>query len=160
MYNFVLKKAVVFKLQTDVAGNSTNEEARHVEALIGPLLDEYEDSLGEETDEEEINAVDTNAEETIEQNREWLEEHIDPNSGLLDKLRASRIFSWREVFLVKLKGSCRKRNSKLLDYVLKKRQGDCLIAALRDNNQLHIVNYLNINQGDCSIYSMPEYLWL
>lgn len=96
-------------------------------------------------------------EEILERHRELLEERIDPDHGLLDALLTSGTLSRKEILEIKDKSPFHKRNSLLLDYILKKGQGDCLIAALRDTEQIHIANYLNANGGECSIYSELKY---
>lgn len=70
---------------------------------------------------------------------------MDPDFGLVDKIRASGNIGWREIEDVTSEISSWKRNSKLLAYILEKDQSDCLIAALRDADQMHIVNYLTAN---------------
>lgn len=88
--------------------------------------------------------------ETIKRHRELLEEHMDPDSGFLDVLIANWTLSWKEISKVKDKSPFWERNSQLLDYILEKRQGDGLNEALRETEQLHIVNYLSANGGKCT----------
>lgn len=95
----------------------------------------------EETNEE------TNGEETIARHRELLEERMDPDFGLLDIILAKGTLSHKEMLEVKDKSPFYRRNSQLLDFILKKHQGDHLIAGLRYSEQLHLVNYLNANGG-------------
>lgn len=83
----------------------------------------------------------------IEQHREFLEERIDPDSGLLDKLLANGNLSRKEHSLIKGKSSLYERNGLLLNYILEKQGGDSLIEALRNTEQTHIANYLNANAG-------------
>jgi len=94
---------------------------------------------------DEIN-IGTN-EEAIILHRQFLEERIDPDFGLLNTLLANGTLSWIEVSEVKDKSPFYKRNSKLLDYILEKNQFRALVAALGGNAQSHIVNYLNANGG-------------
>ena len=72
---------------------------------------------------------------------------MDSDFGLLDKLRANGTMGWREMDDVKSQGSSCRRNAQLLDYILTKDQCDGLITALRDADQMHIVNYLTANGG-------------
>src|SRR5688572_11935703 len=87
------------------------------------------------------------AEKAIEQHREFLEERIDPDSGLLDKLLANGNLSRKEHSLIKGKSSLYERNCLLLNYLLEKQKVDSLIEALRSSEQTHIANYLNANSG-------------
>lgn len=82
-----------------------------------------------------------------EQHREFLEERMDPDYGLLDKLLAEETVGWREIDDVKSKSSFLQRNQQLLDYILTKEQWDGLTAALRDADQVHIVNYITADGG-------------
>ena len=86
-------------------------------------------------------------EEAIIRHRQFLEERMDPDFGLLNTLLANRTLSWKETSEVKDKSPFYKRNSKLLDYILEKKQYSDLIWALGGNEQTHIVNYLNANGG-------------
>lgn len=106
---------------------------------------------------EERNTEDTNEnskvektreKEIVERNRDFLEERMDPDSGLLDALLAKGILSRKEMAEVKDKSPIYTRNSKLLMYMLEENQCSDLIAALRDNEQKHIVNYLYSNGGN------------
>jgi len=72
---------------------------------------------------------------------------MDPDFGLLDDLLRSRIINIREMEDVISQNSLCKRNSQLLDLILAKDQFEGLIAALRDADQMHIVNYLAANGG-------------
>lgn len=153
--NFSLK-AIEFKVESKMAVNTTNE----VETSEEQSIEDSDEEASEESNGKERNE-DTNAETNgagaVRRHREWLEENIVLNSRLLDKLRDNRTLSRREMFLVKHNGSDRKRNSRLLDYILKKHQGDRLIEALRDTEQQDIVNYLNENRGECASYLEPKY---
>src|SRR5688572_6712515 len=77
---------------------------------------------------------------------------MDPDSGLLDKIFTNGIIDWREMEDVTSQSSSCKRNSKLLDYILTKDQSHALIAALRDADQMHIVNYLTANGGKTELH--------
>lgn len=72
---------------------------------------------------------------------------MDPDFGLLDKLLSDGTIGWKDVDKVKNISSLCKRNGQLLDYILTKDQCDGLIAALRDGDQLHLVNYLTASGG-------------
>ena len=87
--------------------------------------------------------------EAIERHREFLEEHMDPDFGLLEKLLSNKTLSRKQFSEVKDRSPFYKRNAQLLDFILEKRQGDRLIEALRDTEQIHIANYLNWNGGEC-----------
>ena len=83
----------------------------------------------------------------IQQHREFLEERMDPDFGLLDKLFANGTISPREASCVKDKSPFQERNSQLLDYIVQNHQQDRLFEALRNSGQTHIVNYLKANGG-------------
>lgn len=72
---------------------------------------------------------------------------MDPDFGLLDKLRANGTIDWREMDKVRSLSSLCERNSQLLNYISDKNQSSGLIQALRDADQTHIVNYLTTNGG-------------
>lgn len=95
--------------------------------------------------------------EMIERHREFLEEHVDPDFGLLDKLLAHGILSRKETSEVKANSPVYKRNAQLLDYILKKHKGDRLFEALRETEQLHIINYLNGDGGECGLIGLSEF---
>jgi hypothetical protein len=82
---------------------------------------------------------------------------MDPDFGLLDKLRANGTIGWREIEEVSSKSSSFRRNSQLLEYILAKDQTDGLIAALRDADQMHIVNYLTANGGKNLVHSFIHF---
>ena len=75
---------------------------------------------------------------------------MDPDFGLLDKLLANRSIGWREVDEVRSMSSLglHMRNSRLFDCLLARDQCDGFIGALRDADQMHIVNYLTANGGN------------
>lgn len=87
--------------------------------------------------------------EAIERHRKFLEDRINPDLGLLEKLCDNGALSFRELAEVKDKSPFQNRNSLLLNYILDKHQGDRLVEALRDTGQIHIVNYLDGNGGEC-----------
>lgn len=99
-------------------------------------------------------------EEAIIRHRQFLEERMDPDFGLLNTLLANRTLSWKETSEVKDKSPFYKRNSKLLDYILEKKQYSDLIWALGGNEQTHIVNYLNANGGKYISLREQEYFLL
>ena len=82
-----------------------------------------------------------------EQHIPFLEEHIDPDFGLLDKVRANGLIGYKEVEDVESKSSSCKRNAALMNYVFAEDQCDGLIAALRDADQIHVANYLIADGG-------------
>ena len=82
-----------------------------------------------------------------EQHRQFLKERIDPDSGLLDIIRAKRTIDWIEMDAVTSQISSCERNSKILDCILDSDQCEDLLTALRDADQMHIVNYLTANGG-------------
>jgi|SRR6218665_985915 len=91
------------------------------------------------------NSTDDVAGKAIEQHRVFLEERMDSDSGLLDKLLANKTLSRKEHTVIKCKDSMYDRNGLLLDYILEKRKGDSFIEALRSAEQTHVANYLNAN---------------
>lgn len=78
----------------------------------------------------------------------FLEEVLDPDFGLLDKLLEIGTLSFREIVDIKSKDTFYKRNSELLDLICKKKKSDCLVNALTDTNQSHVVNYLIGDGGE------------
>lgn len=88
--------------------------------------------------------------------RGFLEERIDPDFGLLDNLLADQTIDWREKDEIRSKSTSCSRNCQLLDYILTKNKGDGLIAALRNADQMHIVNYLTANGGKGCIIDLMK----
>ena len=83
----------------------------------------------------------------FEEHGSFLEERIDPDSGLLDKLLAYKTLSKIEYDKIKGHHLFYERNARLLDYISQKKKYDSLIGALRDSRQTHLVNYLIENGG-------------
>ena len=77
--------------------------------------------------------------------RAFLEEHIDPDFGLLENLRIKEILNRREIADIQSERTFYKRNSLLLELIVEKRAYDGLYAALAETRQSHIVNYLKAN---------------
>ena len=84
----------------------------------------------------------------------FLEERMDPDFGLLDKLLGNKTLSKLEYD--KIKGHhlslSSERNARLLDYISQMKKYDNLIGALMDTRQIHLVNYLTSNGGTRSLY--------
>lgn len=72
---------------------------------------------------------------------------MDPDSGLLDKLLANETLTNKDIRDIRKYQTFDERNSKLLDYILQKNKVDCLIAALINTKQKHLVNYLAADGG-------------
>lgn len=72
---------------------------------------------------------------------------MDVDSGLLDKLLANETLANKDIRDIRKYQTFDERNSKLLDYILQKNKVDCLIAALIDTKQTHLVNYLAADGG-------------
>lgn len=87
-------------------------------------------------------------EDAFVRHREFLEEVIDPDFGLLDKLLETCTLSWREIADIKTKDTFYKRNSELLDLISRKKKYDRLINALTNTNQSHVVKYINADGGE------------
>ena len=85
--------------------------------------------------------------ERIKIHRNLLEERIDPDYGLLDKLLASAVLTKRQIDKIRAQETFQDRNEKLLDYVLEGNAYDSFIQSLRDSRQKHIFNYLSRNGG-------------
>lgn len=85
--------------------------------------------------------------ELIKIHRNLLEERMDPDFGLLDKLLASAILTRRQIDRIRAQETFQDRNAKLLDYILEGNLYDSLIQSLRDSRQNHVVNYLSRNGG-------------
>jgi len=79
----------------------------------------------------------------------FLEERMDPDSGLLDKLLANKTLSKAEYNNIKGHhlSLFYERNTRLLDCINQNKKYDSFIGALRDNCQTHLVNYLIGNGG-------------
>ena len=77
----------------------------------------------------------------------FLQERVDPDSGLLDKLLANKTLSWVEYNNIKGHHLYYERNARLLDYITQKMKYDNFISALKDTSQTHLVNYLIANGG-------------
>lgn len=85
--------------------------------------------------------------EWIKIHRNFLEERIDPDFGLLDKLLSSAVLTRRQIDRIRAQETFQDRNAKLLDCILDGNLYDSLIQSLRDSRQNHIVNYLSRNGG-------------
>lgn len=127
--------------------NATNGEERNVEQTNE---EGNTDERNEDTDAKETNG-ESNKNETIKYHREFLKERMDPDYGLLDTLLSNKTLSSEEISEIKIKSSFYRKNSQLLDYILEKNQYSGLIAALQENEQVHLINYLNANGGECCI---------
>ena len=83
----------------------------------------------------------------FDQHASFLEERMDPDSGLLDKLFGNKTLSKMEYDDIKDHHPFYRRNAWLLDYIEHKRKYDKFIGALKDTRQTHLVNYLIGNRG-------------
>jgi len=83
----------------------------------------------------------------FDQHGRFLEERMDPDSGLLDKLLANKTLSKTEYDDIKDHHPLYRRNTQLLDFIEQKKNYDSLISALRDTRQTHLINYLIGNGG-------------
>lgn len=81
----------------------------------------------------------------MEEHRDFLIERIEPDFGLLDKLRESKALSRIEIAEVRAQQTSYKRNSTILDYISASDQCDNFILALKDTHQIHIANFLAAN---------------
>src|SRR6218665_3372853 len=81
----------------------------------------------------------------IDVHTDFLIERIEPDFGLLDKLRESKALSRIEIAEVKAQQTSYKRNSMILDYISARDQCDNFILALKDTHQIHIANFLAAN---------------
>ena len=91
-----------------------------------------------------------------DQHGEFLQERMDPDSGLLDKLLANKTLSNIECDDIKDHHPFYRRNARLLDYISQKKKYDSLIGALKDTRQTHLVNYLVENGGIAISFSVPS----
>ena len=89
----------------------------------------------------------TSGKRMFDQHRSFLQERMDPDSGLLDKLLANKTLSRIECNDIKDHHPFDRRNDRLLHYISLKKKYNNLIDALRDNRQTHLVNYLIGNGG-------------
>lgn len=78
---------------------------------------------------------------SIEQQRKYLENFMDPFSGLLEELTLPR----KDAKKVDSEHTLQKKNAKLLDYITKNDKDKDLIRALKNTKQSHIVNVINSN---------------
>src|SRR6218665_1025794 len=95
------------------------------------------------------------------QHRSFLEERMDPDFGLLDKLLGDKTLSKKEYDNIKGHHLFYERNARLLDYISQKNKYDNLLGALSDTHQTHLVNYLMGNGGTAISkrnYSSKAYL--
>lgn len=83
----------------------------------------------------------------FDQHESFLQERMDPDSGLLDKLLANKTLSKIEYDDIKDHRPFYRRNARLLDYISQKQKYDSLIGALKDTRQTHLVNYLTGSGG-------------
>lgn len=85
----------------------------------------------------------------FDQHNSFLEERMDPDSGLLDKLLSNKTLSKIEYDNIKGHHQCLfyKRNARLLICIGQKNNYDSLLGALRDTRQTHLVNCLIENGG-------------
>ena len=95
----------------------------------------------------------------FDQHGSFVQERIDPDSGLLDKLLANKTLSKIEYDGIKVHHLFYERNARLLDYISQKKKHDSLIDALRDTHQTHLVNYLIGNEGTAnSVLNLLSYI--
>lgn len=83
---------------------------------------------------------------------EFLVHHMDPDHGLLNKLKTN--LSFEKIEDVKSKKTLTKRNAKLLSYILNDGRFRELIEALRETDQSHIANYLESSGSEVQIFSI------
>lgn len=81
----------------------------------------------------------------ITPHREFLEDRMDPDFGLLDKLLKCGALSRKDFSKVKSKTTFQERNAELLDHIAKQHKCTELTAALRETRQGHLVKYLEEN---------------
>lgn len=86
--------------------------------------------------------------------REFLEDRIDPDFGLLDKLLKCAALSRKDLSKVKAKSTFQERNAELLDHIAKQHKCTELIAALQETRQGHIVKYLEENGSKAHFLSV------
>lgn len=79
--------------------------------------------------------------------KSMLEDCMDPDYGLLDFLLASKTLSRREIQDIKSGSTTCVRNGKLLSYIEEKSAVEELKSALIEENQMHIVNFINSTGG-------------
>ena len=66
-----------------------------------------------------------------EQHLRWLlQEHVDPDANLLNRLIHAEVLSMREAEKVRAKRTARQRNDKIVDYVLKKQKYKEFLTAI------------------------------
>lgn len=79
--------------------------------------------------------------------REFLEEIVDSEFGLIDKLRSKCVLNMREIEDIKAKETRIRRNSLLIEIITKKKRIPEFCEALKDTGQQHVVNYLKTCGG-------------
>ena len=84
----------------------------------------------------------------ISQHLDLLKERMDPDFGLMGKLRARKALSGEEIDEIRVERPYRRRNLKITEYILLKKKFTVLIDALKDSNQAHLANYLISNGGE------------
>lgn len=80
---------------------------------------------------------------TQKSEEKFLECHIDPDFGLLDKLLGYATLSSEENYSIREKGTGIKRNRQLLQIVKVKNLYPQLIEALNEDGQSHVTNFLH-----------------
>src|SRR6218665_3020256 len=90
----------------------------------------------------------------VSQYKDLLKERMDPDFGLLGKLRAREALSGEEIDEIRVERPYRRRNLKIIEYILLKNKFRVLIDALKDANQTHLANYLISNGGECSFLQL------
>lgn len=73
----------------------------------------------------------------------FLESHIDPNYGLLEKLMASGTLSQNEYETIHSNGSVLKKNQELMTIYKAKNQYSILLNMLKETGQEHLNNYIH-----------------
>lgn len=73
---------------------------------------------------------------------EFLKDQLDPDHGLLGKLRNRKALSKGEIDIINAKLTYRERNAKIIECLSDKNKQSDFIAALREADQTHVANYL------------------
>lgn len=79
--------------------------------------------------------------------RAFLEEHVDPDSGLLNSLRSMRILNRQQIAEVNAKETFYQRNAAILNFIFKIEKEGNFADALKDSNQKHLANFIENNGG-------------
>lgn len=87
----------------------------------------------------------------LERHRVFVEERMDPNHGLVDRLRETDAIDYNQFEIIRAKRVSCEKNRQILDFIL---EGNLfekigkLCEALRKTKQQHLLNYVEEDGGE------------